>query len=371
MERVIKLIYNSLLEASRQQQLHDKLTSNPAGLFTTTHLFDIPSWIRDEIMSTNSHYIPHRVVQPHKISSEVTSFSGVIPESGTRLDIYFLKGSHCVKGFDMTFVCRIVILYIMLIERLTSHRKNVRLVLLPTLFKKEYDHNRAQVFNTSNVNTGVTVWQASGEFIFVYRSEEMLKVILHELLHAYHFDYRESSNIACLYEENLKKKYKVQSKRLAMNEAFNDAVTLLLYLGVFIYNKQRASMATFETFKRAYQANYVHLSNYLARMSAKLHAYSRKHFNGVLHESTHVFAYYHAKAALFHNPSMFTFMLRNHFKVKDDKDNIMAYIRLVCNSLDRKAYKQKLDTLESNIHESSKQFLRSLRMSNFDLARKN
>lgn len=72
-----------------------------------------------------------------------------------------------------------------IVESMTNafpHDKNLLIKYLPTPFKKHW--NGEEILTTHNVNSGYSQFSENQNIIVVFRKEEYLKVLIHELIHA-------------------------------------------------------------------------------------------------------------------------------------------------------------------------------------------
>lgn len=374
MQAFARNLYRDISNAQSSMHEHTKLRLKNASKeeVLTMSFAELPHLIRDNVFSnTPSIYAPISILQRDKISSNVTRVTRVIPESTTRIDVFFLTGTHCAKQVNYQYTLDIIEMYVRVLESMSPlkhRRQSVEIVLLPTLFKKQMDMNEPAILGPIHVNSGITIKGAFNSAICVYRHEEQYKVLLHELMHLYNFDYFETAN--AFDTTKFKRKYNIESKRLGLNESFNDALTLAVYLGFFIAVKEPQYMSSFKDFYRAYHVHFNHLKSYLVKMSAKLRLYQERHFGkGAQRENTHVFAYYHGKAALFVNSrSLFLFFKKYDNHVEESTISFRTYIRLLKGSLNSKVYKAFIALhMEQLPTTASDFFYRTLRMCNFDL----
>ena len=374
MERFARKLYQ-VIHRSQDNVKNHKLLTVHNNTFDSARvpLLKLPANIYEQFQTTNTNtntYMPRSVIgDPRDISDMMVHFVRILPESGTRIDIYFLDGKMCVKNYDQIRLVNTIELYVSVLERLAKQTfQTVTIALYPSSIKKQMDFNNAETLSANHVNSGVTTKSGSNRCIIVYRYEEIYKVILHELLHYYDFDYYEYDNHDNM-SNYIKSTFKIESDKLGLNESYNDALTLSIYIGFFIAMKEPDFMANQEKFMTRYKTHFYQLRNYLVKMSAKLSLYFEKHFQGVTTEKTHVFAYYHGKAALLSNSRrFFLYTMYNKFTIPQDEDRIQRYIKFLSKCLISEPYKNRLDRYKSKLlRNSSPFFMKTLRMCNFDL----
>lgn len=400
MQAFARKLYRNITKAQNEMQEHAKLRIKNAGKprsvlgilaarteeVATVSFAELPPLIRDNVISSHvpTTYAPASILQQENISPFVTRVTRIIPETTTRIDVFFMTGPHCAstKQMDITYTMDMIEMYMRVLEAMKcrgvmhtfkSCRQTVEIVLLPTLSKKQMDMDTPAILGPSNVNSGVTFKSGEGggsSAVLVFRHEEMFKVLLHELLHLYDFDYFETPGL--FDNASFKREYKIETAKLGLNESFNDALTLSLYLGFYIAVKEPRYMTSFTEFYKAYRVHFNHLRSYLVKMSAKLRLYQARHFNGETREGTHVFAYYHGKAALFSNSRhMFDFFKKYDNHIEQTPKSVRTYIRLLKESLNSKVYKAAVALHMQQLPSAASDFFyRTLRMCNFDLQKK-
>ena len=87
--------------------------------------------------------------------------------------------------------------------------------------KKKYLNENYDVFIPDNINSGATI---AGEFIFLFRNEELIKVLFHELVHYLNLDmYDYQNEFKSLYN-----KINLEADMINPNEAYTEILGLLL-----------------------------------------------------------------------------------------------------------------------------------------------
>ena len=201
----------------------------------------------------------------------------------TTIDIYKRPTYSNAKVMKIVDLITFMIYYCKSINPLFKDRLNIKLVLSP--FKKETSQNGLDAFN---VNSGFTVRDyASGiSTIVVYREEEVIKVLMHELLHAFDIDCKTSNNsddlmFARLFEKDTK---------ININETFTDLYACLMNI---CYTSVIMSNAIGNTdIKDIYMTLLMYESIHIMKVGARVLGVVR----GQRREATHITAYYILKA---------------------------------------------------------------------------
>ncbi len=206
---------------------------------------------------------------------------------GTTIDIYKRSTYSNAKVGKIVDLITFMIYYCKSINPLFMDRLNIKLVLSP--FKKELTgHNSRIGLNAFNVNSGFTVRDyASGiSTIVVYREEEVVKVLIHELLHAFDIDCktsssRDGSTFARLFDKETS---------ININETFTDLYACLLnlcYTSVLLYSRNGTN-----DIKDMYGTLLRYESRHIMEVGARVSSV----IQGQKREATHITAYYVLKA---------------------------------------------------------------------------
>lgn len=188
--------------------------------------------------------------------------------------------------------------------------KIINLTIFLTPLKKIYSEN----LNINNINSGST-----NKFnIFIFRKEEILKVIIHELIHYTNYDISHNSNL----NELLIKKINLldNSSYISINESYTEAVTILIFMFYLTIKKCKKFNLNY----------YIKLLKTEIKWSilqaAKLLFYNYK-FNNLneiyiknnIYQTTDIFSYYILKTALLYN-------YKNFFKFLENNTNNLKFI---------------------------------------------
>jgi len=145
-----------------------------------------------------------------------------------------------------------------------------------------------------HVNSGLTY----GTHVLVYRNEEMIKVLTHELIHAFGVDRK---TISAIEEKEITDLFGIKCKSVFINEAFTD--TLACYINAVMYavlNGERVSSALAKE------------KRHIVRVAEEILWRRRQNRAQGVCEKTHVTAYYVIKAMLFKRLPAFIWLLQKH-----------------------------------------------------------
>lgn len=184
-----------------------------------------------------------------------------------------------------------------------SYRDKLVIKIILSPFRKELVEGES-VFTAYNVNSGFTFrdYSQGRSSVVVYRAEEVNKVLIHELLHAFDMDCKTSM---MKEEEQFAKMFGLYTG-LNINESFTDAYACLLnvvYASILLSRRNQSlrvadvgqALSTFES---------LHIIMMGRRVLAKTKSQRR--------ESTNVMAYYVLKAILWSRLDEFCGYLNEH-----------------------------------------------------------
>lgn len=165
--------------------------------------------------------------------------------------------------------------------------------------KKRFEKEKLlkqNMITSENINNGVTFFYSDLPLIVIYRKEELLKVLIHELLHL--FQTHPIHSYDTYYDEFCKNNWKIQrSGSLNLYESYVEVFAVIINSCIYAYKKHKNKL------------NIKHVKNILKKEIK----YSKGIFedlcslqrNNYLYEDTNVFAYYYIKFALLQNLDIF------------------------------------------------------------------
>jgi hypothetical protein len=154
----------------------------------------------------------------------------IVFDDETELSIYYDQDSNnAIMNIEEELINNMKKYYIILREYMKSgifnpfnpylHIKPVTIHYYPLNIPKVFPTNSDKIFTPRHVNTGCTYIE-NGE-IYLWRQEEILKVFIHELMHAWKFDY----GIIKIQDQYITDKIKrntIVKDSVNLNEAYNE-----------------------------------------------------------------------------------------------------------------------------------------------------
>lgn len=202
--------------------------------------------------------------------------------------IWAYPGALDPKKLDFFFNC--VSLFISFFARPTIPKSLVLYLIDYNRPKRIVDNNALTAFN---VNSGFS----SPDMVVVYRREEMVKVLMHELIHFYD---RDAKNKITPDQENFfNVLFKIKCKSVIINECFTDTLACLVNTYLYSIIEGNGDLSTFAKNLKKEQAfifqqahKVLHLNKYFIEDNIL-----KRH--GDVCEQTNVTSYYILKALLF------------------------------------------------------------------------
>ncbi len=245
----------------------------------------------------------------------------------------------------------LVILIIEFMQEFFNNRElNINLTLFLCDKKKKLVRNKTEKFITqSETNSGSTL---SNETIFIWRSEEIYKVLIHELIHYFGVDHKifeytiQNESMFCIHQED------------RISEAITEALALNINTYI-ISQKLNVSFIKlikceilFSLFQSKKLLNYFDINDINKIIKSKNPNQCQKYFN----QSTSAFSYFIIKTAMIYNLAQFQNMILDYLT----KDNLEIYINFIKQSFDDN-FINFINSLDIN-HIDDKFLLNTLRM---------
>ena len=239
--------------------------------------------------------------------------------------------------YAKTYINKILV-YFKIIKLLTNSkcmRDGCNIYLFLTKEKKNLNIKNNKVLSSINVNTGFCFGCKKIGNIIIYREEECIKVIAHELLHAFgvdkKLDYINNSFIGEYY--SLKSKI---IKDLNLNEALIEYLATVIYINIesnIFCKKNNKNIKN--TVLSIYKLEF---SYFIFQIVKILNFYNIK-FKDLINktnfnydEDTHVFSYFFIKMVLFYNK---TYIEEKNFYNNLSNINPINYVNLLKISINK------------------------------------
>lgn len=239
------------------------------------------------------------------------------------------------ERFLLFYTCFLIYLFK---TKLGKHLNKLMVQLICYNGKKTLP-NPNEKLSSYHINSGVTISQipilgsaVTEAEILVYRKEEMIKVLTHEMIHAFGLD---AKNIPQEKEQYINEYFKLNCKSANINESFTDSLACLINTVIYTHLQRP------KDFNKQYTINIKKESQHILNQAIKVLLHNKyfieksqqpqQHLSHPSHvcESTHVTSYYVLKAVVYSNLSHFIQLLSiNHMNI-----DINAYIEFIQNTV--------------------------------------
>ena len=214
--------------------------------------------------------------------------------------------------------------------------------------------------NVNNINSGSTNLQE----IYIFREEEILKVIIHELIHYSKYDLQNSKYLNDLMLKKIK--YLDNKAYLNINESYTESIAIILYIFYLTIRKNNKFDINF--FKNSLD---IELKWSLLQLSKILcYSYNFTNLNEIynnnnIYQVTDIFSYYIIKTALLYDYDCYFNFLNKHtnnLNFIESKDNYISYYNFIIKALNNKNFNNIVNNIIKKFLNSNI-LIKSMRMS--------
>jgi hypothetical protein len=252
--------------------------------------------ILDELEMTNISYIPGNILATFK-EGPCHYTTIYIDEFKTKVVLQF---NDKITTTYRDKIVEYLVIYIGILERVfKKHRDNVMIMFKLSSEVKEFPYEQIegeQYITCEHVNSGLS-WCIQDPIIVIFRAEELLKVLIHEMLHVYgthplFYNKR--------YDDIIQRKYDILTRNNSLNlfEAYVETLALTIHTIIYTLSNRSILRPLLIDVKRNIDIE-IQSSTTLA---------SDIHFllgGKPLRESSNVFSYYFLKLSFIQNLGAF------------------------------------------------------------------
>ena len=244
--------------------------------------------------------------------------------------------------------------------------KNLNIEIYDTPFKKEFgcnNHKKCGKLSQNNVNSGLSYLNN----IIIFRKEEMLKLLIHELIHALDIDIK--------YETNEDKKkllelFNINENNLLVNESYVEtwAIIINLFLVIYEKNTKQSEEIKQNLFREYIKKEIVHSFQQCAKLCLyynidDFNKIYKNNKNSIRYEDTvNTFSYHIIKTINLYNIKNFIKNFSDNIYILPKKYNFNKYILFIIKY--NKTIINKINYILKNTKKNSK--LKSLTMSSIN-----
>lgn len=275
----------------------------------------------------------------------------------------------------------ITILFFLSTYAINGCSKHLNIHIIPSKITKELPTETIEILDTQHVNSAVTTSCTTNGSIIIYRKEEYIKILIHELFHVLGLDF--SSYFKEDYIQLLREKLNIQSDYLiyeAYNEFWATIINTLFYSVIHIkkssmlenYNKYINIEKTFSLFQMIKILSFMHLTYDDLWSNNEKNKILRKM---LYKEQTNVLAYYIIKTILLmHDVKVFEWCLIHNTNIlyfSENLKNIELFTRLIINLSNSKKMLNNVQYGEAifkkELRQHNNRLLKTTRMTILDI----
>jgi hypothetical protein len=237
--------------------------------------------------------------------------------------------------------------WVFYIKQLFRYNKINIINLFLTKYKKEFP-NYWKILDENEINSGMSVYRVNIEnnkpidtgIIYIWRNEELKKVLTHELIHSFHIDYK------------IKKIY---NNKISINESFVEFITCFI--------KTINNSKDYKDFR----IKYIEELKYQKYKMKDIINYYKK-YNKTFDQKTHIYEYYFIKSYMWNNLDEGLKILE---KIINREDNDIDNLDINTEDINKYYNNSFKKYIENNIDNRSKiiytdKMRKSLRMCYYD-----
>lgn len=186
----------------------------------------------------DSKYIHPKILK--NITTKLNNKASIsLQYKSLQVDLHIYHTTY-TKKYEIEFLVFYTYVLMTLLTNISDVKKTLQVKIFLTSCKKTFPKS-GDILGPGNVNSGVTIsyLNTNNCDVYILRKEEVLKVLLHEMIHALRIDFGIFSNV---YESDIMQLFNAQDK-LAINESYTDTLACMLNVCIYsvIYKKMYGS----------------------------------------------------------------------------------------------------------------------------------
>lgn len=251
---------------------------------------------------------------------------------------------NCIFPYDekINIDYNILIHICLFYKRLTNNNKNILIYIYFGNELKEYPNDN--IFTEHNINSGLTVRSNMETYIFIWRKEELIKVLFHEFVHYFKIDY---SNEIYKVEKVIYNIFNING-RDAPSESYTE-VLATIFNSVFCSLYFRVDVGILINYE--IQFSNFQIIKILNNMSTSYDRILKSSKNKIyIYQITNFVSYFFVKNIIMNNINIFLALIENNIYLNDI---LNQYCDLIQNKINNnKIYIDKYDYIKLYISDN-------------------
>lgn len=311
----------------------DKIYNNNKNNSTKIEILDIKEYNKDlQELINNYNYSPKfkKKILNLKNHNRIEYF---YENTNVNLYLYSNKKNNKLINelIDLINFC------ILLFNKIHKPRNNIKIFLLLTNLKKQININNKNQLIPDNINTGYTQNFSDTDFdyIVIYRSEELKKVLVHELIHLYNFHAFNNNN-----NTKINKILKLNNNRFSIFEAYTESFAVLIY--TYYYSK-KFNLDFNELIIKQINFSFIQSAKILYNLN--IHNISELGTKNIS-ESTNCISYFILKCAILNNLNLYKNIFNKNKGIHLlDKEKIQIFDNNIQLSIKKNNFKNNINNI--------------------------
>jgi len=286
-----------------------------------------------------SNYLPNYIRLHINKKSDVPHIKYKLNFDNKNIFINYYLVDKNKSEHELDYHIKFLAQFVYLIYDITKYKHDINTIdIYLTNFKKNIGSNN--IIDVENINSGCCYYYNRYRNIVIFRSEEYIKVLIHEFLHSCHIDkYLIENTNTNIYE---KFNFDYKKTKINLNETYIEFWCNIIYISIFSYNYLENSS------KNITINNYIYIFDkfmekqiyFSVLQSVKiLNIYNIKYLHTITNinhnysETTHALSYYYFKSLLlFKYKNVINMCNENITANQTTKENIEKYLMKISNN---------------------------------------
>lgn len=285
----------------------------------------IENWNKQNVETLKGQYL-HDSIYNEIITKMEVSVQATWMYDNTKIRVLLLYSQYDKERSEK--LMSLINMLVFLVKRMFKRNLDYVDIMLIHIDKPKVKPKQDGVQLTSeHINSGVS-WR-TGNKIVVYRIEEMVKVLIHELIHVINHNQRD---VRKGEEEPLNKYFNISpSKSVTINESFTDTLACIINTALYTIKYHETDyhvkvMKNFEIERNFIMNQAINVLSYTKYKIKKNKIYRSYH----IIEYTHVISYYVLKALMIYKIDLYiNYLFSNTFYLNDP----IKYINIIMDNL--------------------------------------
>ena len=338
---ILKNLFNDLIKYVKQIKLENfeyKLTK-----------------VKNVKVDVDTHFLPDKIRL--YINNEIKyKYEINYKYNNKKINIQYFSKEKNKKKIIKLILKRVLFMY-----NITNKFININLIIYDTPYQKRFscsNHKNCDKLNTINVNSGFSYTNN----IVIFRKEELLKLVIHEMIHALDVDVKYENN---QNKDELLNMFCIDKTNVLINESYVETWATILNVFMVLYEKNIVKLDLFKKYLKDEQIFGMYQSSKLCKY------YNINKFDLIykinnickikMEDNVNIFSYHIIKTVNLSNINEFIKIFRHKKYIMDKTYNYKDYIMFII-----KYFKTIDKTMNNTIKNLDNNYNLSLKMTKIE-----